>query len=101
MHWYLNLVGFLLWLVARKLILHLFFTLLRLGITLLNFLYALYMVLSYCISVLNLESFSLLSLIYWAYSSYCYQKCIIVLWLGILKLTKWSPHFKPMYGGLN
>ena len=67
------------WFVANKLILHLFLTLLRLGLTLLSFICALYMVLSYCITVLNLASFSLLSLIYWVYTSYCYWKCILVL----------------------
>ena len=65
--------------MASKLILHLLLTLLRLGLTPLSFLCALYMVLSYCIAVLNLPSFSLLSLINWAYASICYRKYIVVL----------------------
>ena len=73
-HCYLNLVGFLLWLVASKLIEHLLLTLLRLKLALLSFLYTLYMVLSYCITILNLAAFSLLSLISWAYANYCYGK---------------------------
>ena len=36
-HWYLNLVGFLLWFIASKLIQHLFLALLRLGLPLLSY----------------------------------------------------------------
>ena len=90
--------------MASKLIPHLFFTLLKLRLALLGFLYALHMVLSYCIVILNLASFSLLYLIFlinWPYTSYCYWKCILILWLGILELAKLFLRFKLVYSGLN
>ena len=58
-HWYQNLVGFLLWLEPSNLIQHFLLALLRLERTLLSFLCELYMVFSYCITVLNWVSFSL------------------------------------------